>query len=903
MALLRPCGSVIRAFVKLSPTCQVILSQRIFVNKISIGYADSMLQKQQNFVYSTINNKQLHHFPNNTTQNNSLPENDLQNYLEALTTGYNNMNIQYEDLLYALKLYAHSNDNSNDKTAIFLLKCCGEVLCNIHQDQRQNLTHHVWNLFQKKVPQLTLEHYHTLLSIYAQNNNIINAPDFLKSMKVKPDEKTFLYLLNIAGKTGDLDVATFALTKMKELNYPLCQMSLNSLIEVYWKIGDIDSAVSTLDTIVLSGLKPQKELYANLACGYSSIGMIDEVLELLKNHSFDGRQVLRIIKHLSLTNDSKNSLEIFKYLPVEKIISDPILINTIIKLVHSDHLEEAEKIVQYFLDNEKSNKTFHLVEQFLSALVLSKQSPVRVLNIIKYLETIYDEKIILLKLLKASLRSSQRELSIEIFEKMKRNKIEIRTHYYWPLFVQASKEGELSIFSTIRHMLSLKVELDHTTLVEYIFPYVNTSDPVITSKKFTDLALKLSQVLTSLVCYYLEQGKITEIISLLTSTKGKLDFDKIIESLIKNFQIYNNVDNCIKILEFLPKNKDHAGVFLYEIFSKKLNESDLLILDNFIVAFQQHKIFISSDTLASLRNIFSSSINNKDNFNIIMKLNSILNDNLKKLNSERLSGIPHPSNMTLEQLECHYIELKSKNLNIRGLLRKLLIAHCKKGNLNRVEELKNEAVKLGIIMSPAMKAHLFDIYARNGNIDQVCSLLLDLQKNHPDFIIDSFKLVRAALALVKYNKIYAAIEILNSNKKASSNVSSDCFNLLDEIARSDYAEMTHDVLNILVKKNYCEINNTLLGPLIRRHIVKNDLVSAVENFDIVAKAYHMTPLRQELFDILVGSQSDEKVSQLLKTVTDIVVYIHGQETVDMEMIIAYARHGKMKELKNSLKVK
>lgn len=43
--------------------------------------------------------------------------------------------------------------------------------------------------------------------------------------------------------------------------------------------------------------------------------------------------------------------------------------------------------------------------------------------------------------------------------------------------------------------------------------------------------------------------------------------------------------------------------------------------------------------------------------------------------------------MTVDELECHLLELKAKNLNIRGVLRKLLQLHCRFSNVDRAMEI------------------------------------------------------------------------------------------------------------------------------------------------------------------------------------------------------------------------
>lgn len=45
------------------------------------------------------------------------------------------------------------------------------------------------------------------------------------------------------------------------------------------------------------------------------------------------------------------------------------------------------------------------------------------------------------------------------------------------------------------------------------------------------------------------------------------------------------------------------------------------------------------------------------------------------------------NDMDLEELENHLTLLKSKNMNTRGTLRRLLIVHSGQGNIKRVREL------------------------------------------------------------------------------------------------------------------------------------------------------------------------------------------------------------------------
>jgi len=48
--------------------------------------------------------------------------------------------------------------------------------------------------------------------------------------------------------------------------------------------------------------------------------------------------------------------------------------------------------------------------------------------------------------------------------------------------------------------------------------------------------------------------------------------------------------------------------------------------------------------------------------------------------------------MNVEELEAHLIELKSKEMNTRGVLRKLLQAHCRFNNVDRALQIKKASL-------------------------------------------------------------------------------------------------------------------------------------------------------------------------------------------------------------------
>jgi len=109
--------------------------------------------------------------------------------------------------------------------------------------------------------------------------------------------------------------------------------------------------------------------------------------------------------------------------------------------------------------------------------------------------------------------------------------------------------------------------------------------------------------------------------------------------------------------------------------------------------------------------------------------------------------------MDLEDLECHLTELKSKDLNRRGLLRRLIQEYCRQGQVEKVLVAKEEFEASGYEYSAGMLAMLFDVMVRFGNLDEAEASLRKLNVLAPDFILDEHKVLDFATLLVSKNRV------------------------------------------------------------------------------------------------------------------------------------------------------
>lgn len=121
--------------------------------------------------------------------------------------------------------------------------------------------------------------------------------------------------------------------------------------------------------------------------------------------------------------------------------------------------------------------------------------------------------------------------------------------------------------------------------------------------------------------------------------------------------------------------------------------------------------------------------------------------------------------MNISELECHLIELQNKNMEIRGVLRRLIQEYARVGDLQRVNELRQKFSNAGYVESAGMKAALLYSYVRNDNVDNALEMYDEVKTTSTSFVIDSFKVLDLATLLVKNDQFNKAVDILKDETK------------------------------------------------------------------------------------------------------------------------------------------
>ncbi|KYN06229.1 PREDICTED: leucine-rich PPR motif-containing protein, mitochondrial-like [Cyphomyrmex costatus] len=809
--------------------------------------------------------------------------------------------VSADGLKEVINLCNKNNYQLPQDVGILLLKCCGNLLCDLEATERDNLAGQVWRLAKKNDGTISLEYYNTLLGVNEDNSLSVNPKKFLENMSVEPDENTYRLLLNIATKTNNSEHLWDILSVTKDKNVTIYEEAVNALVRIYMTKNDIVK-VEQMITLMREVKLPTTKAYGELACGYARVGDIPNLIKILNEEPQDNVNLLRIIKILSISNNSRHIPVVLNFLMTSVPMLQTEIFKMITELIRANQVADAQTIINCIAMNDAVTKeiTQSFVNSFMNELIILN-APID--NIIKYANDFVESGCnqALLDVAEIGLKLGREKLCFAIFDVMRQKKIEIRPHYYWPLLITAyNNKGEAEIYSLVKSMVNTDVKIDSDTLLHYIYPYVNTTDPVITLQKLLLSGVEGDIIFTPLLSFLLQQNRLQDLVLLCTSSiRYKVYYKELMKPLVHAYFDTKDFKTCVLLLTTFPQGHDFVGTLLkslikieYPIYIEDLQ----LLLDELKI----YEIKISQFDA----NILKNRLKKNKNFNLTPKVITLI-DNLVDSSMKDLSIMSHLKYMNTKELTYYLVELKNSTDSvykdrIKFILQKMLISYCFENNIKKVEEIKQEYDACQYEWTPNMKSILFELYVKNDKLNEAEALLPELQIMPNKFQIDRMKIVMYATALVKANKLTKAFDIINTLNIIDFKVDAQkyCCILLQTLAQSQYHDRTKDMLNLLLEKNYCQVTMELLKPLVAMSLKRN-ILEAVDVLSKCAQKFHKMPLILEVLILLLEQKYSSKLHDAdnwINHVYDIINTIYSEQTANTILAIALATLNKTEKL-------
>ncbi|KAL3226299.1 hypothetical protein MRX96_025203 [Rhipicephalus microplus] len=518
---------------------------------------------------------------------------------------------------------------------------------------------------------------------------------------------------------------------------------------------------------------------------------------------------------------------------------------------------------------------------FVSQMVRRGLPLERILHYCKDLQTRGLNSRALMRCAEVALSNHRTELALPLLREMHQQGMPLRTHYFYPL-VLAQGNNEQGVYNVLKSMLELGVDVNFDLLAEYVFPAVNTED-------------------TAAVVEKLKTHNLDKALAVAEQYPVNLVASVLVPSLTNCYREARKAVPAVKLLSSIlqgpestatgTSRTDWAGKFLSECLVEPPAD-----LSNLVPELLANKVHISRSAADMLRTRHGKSLGGS----ILDMLDQISAEKLDEFSDSRL---PSQNDMGIEELEAHLLELQSKGMNTRGALRRLLLLHCRFRHVERALSVAEQLRQDNCTFTGAMHAQLLDLFVSIGDLERARDHLEKVWEVDPSFRLDNHKLLGLAALEASRGHTDEALRLLENDQGRSNDGDRQGQQPgLDRIAArlltalADQGGPVERALKLLLERCWVSPSSTLLAPLVRAHLVKEDVPGALKAFEECARQYRLTPLKGELSRQLINQGRSEE----LQKVVDISTEVHGEANTLFDLTAYFLECGHVRQAQKIL---
>lgn len=817
-----------------------------------------------------------------------------------------------------------SRNDITSSQSLLVIRCCGELVPEELPEQRTLLVQKIWSVLTERGIPMDISHYNALLRVYIENEHPFSPAKFLEELERKglqPNRVTYQRLMWRYCQEGDVEGATKVLERMRELSMPVSEPVLNALVMGHAFHGDTEGAKAVLETMAGAGLEPTNRTYTLLACGYGKKGDIAGVQATIKTANdketfMTDKDILEIIEHLAVSGHGDKVDELIPHLQ-KGIGYNQDVCNLILRLLNKGQEETAKKIMKTMPKSTNVEDTLFKGAFFVKQLLRINKSAD---DIIKTCRELISEGLVpnaFFIATEGALQHGHTELALKLFQELKKEGLEIRPHYYWPLLAQKGKENdEEGLLQILRNMVGNGISATGEALRDYVIPYLIKKDtPQNVILKLQIANVPVIHCARNIMVELLDSGNIKSAAEIALQYRPRGNYGLVARPLINALNKTKDVNSFVSILHVicskppaLAQAEDDATtddivsdetnaiqeisrILLSSI--KSLGKPDLV--ESLLQGIYSKGLRITTETAESIQQFLGENMTTNHS-ELLSKLTTTDMEMVPLENSRRTNGV-----RTTAQIEGLYKNLKAKgSANLTRIQKQLLVAYIKDNNVSKVNSFLEELKATNFELTTATLAQLFECYCENGEIQRAEDCKKQLSEKNPDFELNKYKLVVMAYALVKANRFDEAIQYLKQNKQADETpgfmVNSKCWQMLNMLAEQKNDAQVKEMTNTLIANNYIQASNVILGPSIKVHILKDDIESALKEFEYSCKQYRSTPWKGELMKALIMKEDATKLQWL----ADLSTQVHGEVNILHDLVLAFVECGRLRQARRIL---
>ncbi|XP_044750099.1 leucine-rich PPR motif-containing protein, mitochondrial [Coccinella septempunctata] len=827
-----------------------------------------------------------------------------------------------EDVLEEIR----SNRSATTSQSLLVIRCCGNLVPEELPEVRTKLVKEIWNTLHKLNVPMDVSHYNALLRVYIENEYEFSPVDFLSEMKeknIEPNRVTYQRLIMQYCLKGDIEGATNILEHMKQQQLPVNENVFNALIVGHSNLNDMESAQDVLNLMVQAGLEPSADTYTSLLCGYAKQGDIETMKKILeeceaKDIFLLDKDFLEIASALAI-NGHDEHLPVILGKMRKAVGYNQDAVNTVLNLVNKAREKPAYEILKtmnrnYNKDGSPVNSGVFFIKQ-----LIKMRRPVK--SIIELCDKMDLDGLMskpLLFALETAIEKGNEQIAYPLMEELRKRGQEIRPHFFWPLIrIRSKDDGNEGVLQVLSKMKSMGVPLSNETIKDFVIPSLKGSFSDII-KILTQSDISVGSSALNIAISLLRQDRIQEVSWLMTRVPAYYNPEAMARCLSQAFYKTKDLDSYMTIIREIYENLDRRVNFVRGEHEKFLSKAEVvgnlvadlmfsktnfpLVIEDVLTRLKEQGLSISTSAAEKIQ----ESLGDKVNDQISALLGTLTSGELTPTSLSRKPPVYIPSHqMNMAQLEKLIENCSTKNMDVRGLKRQLFSLYYRARELEKTETLMEDLKKTpDFFYSPGIYAQLMDLYAYHDKFEKATEYLEKLKEMEKDVCLSDTKILRYAFLLYKNDRFEEALKFMEeTNRDRTSGEEEKNFvyislawRFMNSVAEKGRVEDLEKLFNLLVSKEYVAVNNVLLGPLIKVHLVNNDLDKALAKFEEMVNLYKATPWKNELACRLIQAEDAEKLQKL----TDLSTMVHGEINSLYDLVFSFIECGRIRQARRIL---
>lgn len=524
---------------------------------------------------------------------------------------------------------------------------------------------------------------------------------------------------------------------------------------------------------------------------------VKKTIIIYLNNAF--QDVLEMIEHLAIGGHEDKVEQLFPHLQKHQGYNQDAL-NLILRLLNKGHLDTAKKILPTMPKAANVEDTPFKGAFFVKQLLKVGKSAD---EIVKTCLELKEEGLIpnaIYIATESALIQGRTEVAQKLLTEYEKEGNEIRPHFYWPLLAQKVKENdEEGLLQIIKDMQAKNINVTGESLRDYVIPYLLKKDsPQTVISKLQLANVAVIHTSRNVVVELLDTGKVKEAADIATRYRTKGNFAFISRPLLNALSKSRDVDSFVSILHVVsstPQNQgeeetndDNQSEETEANVSRIVNNAIKILskgdaCEALLSGLHSKGLRITVETAESIQQYLGESMTTK--MSELLSLLTSAELELAPVQSFRNDGATRNS----IQLEKLIETLKTKEgTNVSRLKKQLLTTYIEENNIEKVkkylEELRSDTE---FEVTVPTYAQLYEFYCVNDEIEKARECHAKILEKNPEFVMNRYKLVLMANALIKADKFDEAMEFLKSNKVTDDKESgfmlnSKCWQLLNGLA-------------------------------------------------------------------------------------------------------------------------